>query len=113
VALIPDLEHSPPVIPRGARDIGDGYVLLHARDKVYYHINASEKVAFAEYLKDIHSIDVGENWSPVLTRWARLHLPNGQVARSAWKEKLKPLHKVRMARNVKVCYMYSLDILYN
>jgi hypothetical protein len=106
VALIPDLEPSPPIIPRGARDIGDGYVLLRARDNFYYHINASEKVAFAGYLKDINDIDIDEDWSPVLTRWARLRLPNGQVARSAWKEQLKPLNKVRMARNVKVWYIF-------
>ncbi|KAJ6493798.1 hypothetical protein DFH09DRAFT_826544, partial [Mycena vulgaris] len=37
-------------------------------------------------------------------RWARLRLPNGQIARSAWKEHRRPLHKVRMARNVKILY---------
>jgi hypothetical protein len=36
-------------------------------------------------------------------RWARLRLPNGQVARSMWKESLKPLTKIRIARNVKAC----------
>ena len=104
VALIPDLEPSPPIIPWGARDIGNGYVLLRARDKAYYHINASERVVFAGYLKDTpsHDIDIDEDWSPGVVRWARLRLPNGQVARSAWKERLKPLNKVRMARNVKV-----------
>ncbi|KAH9941333.1 hypothetical protein B0H21DRAFT_676936, partial [Amylocystis lapponica] len=34
-------------------------------------------------------------------KWARLRLPNGQVARTAWKEKRKPLHKLRISRNVK------------
>jgi hypothetical protein len=37
-----------------------------------------------------------------ITRWARLSLPNGQIAQSAWKECAKPLNKVRMARNIKV-----------
>ncbi|KAJ6524622.1 hypothetical protein DFH09DRAFT_937130 [Mycena vulgaris] len=36
-----------------------------------------------------------------LKRWAHLRLPNGQIARSGWKEKHKPLKNVRMARNVK------------
>jgi hypothetical protein len=107
VTLIPDLEVLPPVIPRGARDIGDGYVLLHARNNVCRHISASEEVAFAAYLKDSHGIDVNANWSPTLTHWARLHLTNGQVARSAWKKKLKPLHKVWMARNIKVCVFFG------
>ncbi|KAF8804536.1 hypothetical protein BYT27DRAFT_7106488, partial [Phlegmacium glaucopus] len=123
IALIPDLENSPPVIPQGARDLGDGYVLLCARDKLCCCINVSEEVAFAGYLKDIHGIDVDEDWSPVLAHWAQLRLPNGQVARSAWKEKLKPLLKVRMACNVKVLLamvvFYSLphcnllDLSYN
>ena len=39
---------------------------------------------------------------PRVIRWARLQLPNGQIAHSAWKEKLKDLEAVRMARNVKV-----------
>ncbi|KAI1795269.1 hypothetical protein LXA43DRAFT_874110, partial [Ganoderma leucocontextum] len=34
-------------------------------------------------------------------KWARLRLPNSQIARSAWKETLKPLDKLRMSRNVK------------
>ncbi|KAG2109538.1 hypothetical protein DEU56DRAFT_749953 [Suillus clintonianus] len=35
-------------------------------------------------------------------RWSHLRLPNGQVARSAWKEALRPLEKTRMSRNVKL-----------
>jgi hypothetical protein len=41
-----------------------------------------------------------------MRRWARLRLPNGQIARSAWKLTLKPLAKLRMARNVKVSCFY-------
>ncbi|KAJ6480041.1 hypothetical protein DFH09DRAFT_849271, partial [Mycena vulgaris] len=33
-------------------------------------------------------------------RWARLRIPNGQIARTAWKEKQKALNKVRMSRNI-------------
>ena len=62
----------------------------------------SERQAFSDYLKNTHALQVPERWSPEVVRWAQLRLPNGQVARSAWKEKLKPLEKVRMARNVKV-----------
>lgn len=102
VAMVPDLEPSLPVLPRGACEIGNGYVLLRAKDNVRRSISTLEKAAFATYLRDHHNIDPGDDWAPVLVRWARLRLPNGQVARSAWKEKLKPLEKVRMARNVKV-----------
>ena len=52
---------------------------------------------------------VNRYWCPKVTRWARLRLPNGQVARSHWKECLKPLGKVRTARNVKVIYSIMLE----
>ncbi|KAF8068694.1 hypothetical protein FPV67DRAFT_1414845, partial [Lyophyllum atratum] len=43
------------------------------------------------------------NWTgPRVARWARLRLPTGQVARSAWKESDKSLEKLRRARCVKV-----------
>ncbi|KAF8803010.1 hypothetical protein BYT27DRAFT_7226199 [Phlegmacium glaucopus] len=83
-AMIPELEEEKPKIPRGAQDIGEGYVLLRARDK--YLANILPEVD--DYL--------------AVRRWARLQLPNGQVARSLWKESLKPLTKIRMARNVKI-----------
>ena len=101
-AMIPDLDPLPPAMPRGSRDIGDGFVLLRAKDKVLRAMRDCERQAFADYLKNTHTLQVPECWSPEVIRWARLRLPNGQVARSAWKEKLKPLEKVRMARNVKV-----------
>lgn len=47
---------------------------------------------------------INRYWCPKVTRWAWLRLPNGQVARSHWKESLKPLGKVKMACNVKVIY---------
>ena len=37
-----------------------------------------------------------------LHRFARLLLPNGQIARSLWHEEKRLLEKVRVARNVKV-----------
>ena len=57
-----------------------------------------EKDALLKYLENIQDID--DEWQPMVTKWARLRLPNGQIARSAWKEKEKA--KVRIARNVKV-----------
>ncbi|KAG1770532.1 hypothetical protein EDD22DRAFT_816757 [Suillus occidentalis] len=35
-------------------------------------------------------------------RWARLRLPCGQIARTAWRESERPLEKLRIARHVKV-----------
>jgi hypothetical protein len=109
-AIIPDLDPLPPAMPRGSKDIGDGFILLRAKDKALQAMQHCERLAFADYLKNTHAVQVPDCWSPEVVRWARLRLPNGQVARSAWKEKLKPLEKVRMARNVKV---YNLLILFS
>jgi hypothetical protein len=103
--MVPDLDssESQSTIPRGGKDCGNGYVLLRAKDKVLQAMRPCEKHAFAAYLTDVHALQIAEHWSPEIARWARLRLPNGQIARSSWKEQLKPLEKVRMARNVKVC----------
>lgn len=99
-AMIPDLEGPDNSIPRGAKDLGDGYILLRARDRTARQVDVAESQALRRYLQSTHNKDLPEGWAPKVLRWARLRLPNGQVARSAWKEKLKPLERVRMARNV-------------
>jgi hypothetical protein len=60
-----------------------------------------KKDVLGKYIKDIQDIDDSDDeWRPMVTRWARLQLPNGQIARSTWKE--KEMAKVRITRNVKV-----------
>ncbi len=88
--------------PRGSHDLGGGFQLLRARDRCKRAItNTKEAAAIRAYFAAA-TTDLDESWNPAVDRWARIRLPNGQVARSAWKEKQKPLNKVRMARNVKV-----------
>jgi hypothetical protein len=106
-AMIPDLENLKPTVPRGGKDLGGGYILLRAKDNALASMRDCEKIAFAKHLHENHGVSVEIDWSPSIYRWARLRLPNGQVARSAWKEKLKPLEKVRMARNIKVNFSLS------
>jgi hypothetical protein len=60
-----------------------------------------EARALAIYIQKLDGTVMGSH-CPKIARWARLRLPNGQVARSRWKETQKPLNKVRMSRNVKV-----------
>jgi hypothetical protein len=76
-------------------------VLLTATDTAARQVDEFEAVALRKYL-----ISAGHPpstlWVPIVTRWSRIRLPNGQVARSAWKEKLKPIEKLRCARAVKV-----------
>ena len=105
-AMVPDLERPGPdnSIPRGGIDLGDGYVLLRAMDRVARPIQESEVAAIEAY---IQAAGGNEMYSSVV-RWARLRLPNGQVARSAWKEKLKPLERLRTARDIKVSHISVL-----
>jgi hypothetical protein len=94
-------------IPRGACDLGDNYVLLRAMDTCARAITDPQAAALQKYLDtdpDCNVEDIPENWEPSAVRWSRLRLPNGQVARSAWKECIKPLENVRMARNIKVSH---------
>ncbi|KAJ7075031.1 hypothetical protein B0H15DRAFT_894600, partial [Mycena belliarum] len=99
MAMFPDLnitgESSHPPLPRGSRDVGGGFVLLRARDEWQHRVTGDEALAIRKYLNAEPAGDLK------LKRWARLRLPNGQIARSAWKERQKPLKNVRMARNVK------------
>ncbi|KJA13103.1 hypothetical protein HYPSUDRAFT_151950 [Hypholoma sublateritium FD-334 SS-4] len=104
-AMIPNLSPPPPSLPRGAVDLGQGYVLLRAQDRYERLMRPQEASALLYYLggapAEGSSEPINCDWCPKVTRWARLRLPNGQVARSRWKETLKPLRKLRTARNVK------------
>lgn len=76
-AMIPDLDKEKTKIPRGAKDIGEGYVLLRARDRNWYRFNEYELAAVNRAnLQIMHTVD---NYLAAY-RWARLQLPNGQVA---------------------------------
>ncbi|KJA23320.1 hypothetical protein HYPSUDRAFT_137916 [Hypholoma sublateritium FD-334 SS-4] len=99
-AMIPDLQHVPPVLPRGGIDLGGGFALLRAQDRYDRAMRPCEGEALARYIWNLHRIVLGPH-CPKIARWARLRLPNGQVARSRWKEVQKPLNKVRIARNIK------------
>ena len=99
-AMIPDLDPEP-AAPRGSQDIGDGYHLLTAHDDVKRLISPEETKALVDYLNK-EGEEVGANWQPRISRWARVQLPVGQISRSYWKEGVKPLEKLRIARMVKV-----------
>ena len=116
IAMIPDLETSPPILPRGACDVGNGFILLHARDHQSQPMCDCERDVFATYLMPNHSLSIVADWSPKIICWARLRIPNGQVARSAWKECQRPEGKVRIARNVKVILrfcQFSNPLIFN
>ncbi|KAK7024202.1 hypothetical protein VNI00_016510 [Paramarasmius palmivorus] len=88
-------------LPRGAKDIGGGYSMQRAMDTAARAVSAVEMVAIRQYLQR-QGVEVEENYTLKVTRWARVGLPNGQIARSRWKEELKPSNRLRRARNVQV-----------
>ena len=97
--MVPDLVPNKQ-LPSGALDIGSNYLLLRPRE---LH-QMDESISHA-----LEIFAISHNWriktdseSMTIHRFARLQLPNGQIARSLWHEKKRPDNKVRVARNVKV-----------
>ena len=103
-ALAPDLFPVTQKLPSGACDVGENYVLLGPRER--HEMKATTLEAFIKF-SDLHHWKIKKRDSPEsldVDRFARLLLPNGQIARSWWHEKKRPAEKVRIARNVKVCH---------
>jgi hypothetical protein len=100
--IIPELEE-PTGLPQNAIDLGDGYVLLRCRDTTARPVLSAEELALITYLQTFPKFrEICLHSSFSVIRWARLHLPTGQIARFMWGEKSKALEKLRMAQNVKV-----------
>jgi len=87
-------------LPRGSRDLGEGFILLRARESDPSDLRDCEADALHNYLGI-----VSETPGPKISvrHWAKLRIPTGQNCYSAWKEKQKPLEKRQTAQNVKVC----------
>ena len=100
-ALIPDLAPDKTdaySLPRGARDLGDSFILLCAREEVPSPLRDCEADALRDLLPAAQIED-----EICVRRWAKLRLPTGQNCYSTWKETQKPIEKCHTARNVKVC----------
>ena len=98
-------------LPRVSIKLGHGYILLGARDKYEQHVCDKDANAVCSYLSQHFPDMLDPEWKPRFFRWARLHLPNGQIVRSLWKEKNKLLEKVRISHNVMVSKLISLHKL--
>ncbi|KAI0276983.1 hypothetical protein BC826DRAFT_928107, partial [Russula brevipes] len=109
-ATLPMLDrdaHKETRVPHGGIDLGNDYILLRAKDNCHPQTAALRKYLSSDPACSLD--DIPDNWEASVVRWSRLRLPNGQIARSAWKERLKPLESVRMARNVKLKYHNRLE----
>lgn len=103
-AMIPSLfpEKS---LPAGAEDLGNGFVLLRARDEFHQVVDGEYGTAILTFLEEEEGEAAKEGWLPRVARWACLRLPNGQIVRSVWKE--AKMTTVRPSRNIKVGYSYA------
>ncbi|TFK80944.1 hypothetical protein K466DRAFT_503001 [Polyporus arcularius HHB13444] len=79
-AIYPVLERRT-ALPQGAVDIGDGYVLLPFHDLIERHVTPPERAAIHDYFHT-HQVALDQlEWDPVVSRWHRLRLSTGQIAR--------------------------------
>jgi len=101
-AMVPTLCPEKAPFPSTSIDIGGGYVLLRKRDARSIFPNGLAARAISDYLGHMGKVKI--------QRWARLRLPNGQIARTAWRELLRPPEKIRPACFVKV-HTYLLQVL--
>ena len=99
--IYPSIDKIPKSVPRGGIDLGDGYALLRAKDRTPVSVTALENQAIERYMRSVGHSEVSSVYK--VTRWARLRLPNGQIARSSWKEETTRRNAIRISRNVKVC----------
>ena len=103
-AMLPDLDPDTHSLPRGAIDLGDGYILLRAREEHGGILRGKQAEALHTFAILKSGPEIPDDWEPRCTRWARLRLPNLQIARCAWKEteRASAAERVRRSRNVKV-----------
>uniref|UniRef100_D8QEM0 Uncharacterized protein n=1 Tax=Schizophyllum commune (strain H4-8 / FGSC 9210) TaxID=578458 RepID=D8QEM0_SCHCM len=108
-ALIPDIEPAQPRFPRRAHVLHEGkYALLPRRDRLARSVTRTEARALQRFLEaQGDRTPVGDGLK--VRRWARLRLPNGQTARSRWKEEAMDPEHIRISRNVKRYPLFFQD----
>ncbi len=88
--------------PQGAKDLGQGYVLLCVCQRTAKPVEEVKAVAILRYWEARGWPNLG-NWRRDVKRWARLRLPNGQTVRCRWYEsQASPGRKLRKTTCVKV-----------
>ena len=95
LSMMPELDTPPKGLPNGAKDLGDGYALLRkcARYPTLPDNDITHQIAAL--------LPPGQPM-PCIQKWSCLLLPNGQIARSLWREALKAPEQLRISSNVKV-----------
>ncbi|KAI0280723.1 hypothetical protein BC826DRAFT_975154, partial [Russula brevipes] len=89
-SLVPELAPQVPGLPLSAHNVGDGYALLGPHE--LHDLDHPVAEAFCTFAT-LHGWHVEISEHHQVDRFARLLLPNGQVARSLWHEKKRPFEK--------------------
>ena len=108
IAIWPDLEkvqHD----PRGSVDLGDGYLLLWPKDPKPYRLSPTEWDALNAFYSGLPNAGVVRK---SVYRWGRLRIPNGQTARSYWKEVIRVSVSARTDRMLKVRDLISVSLTF-
>ena len=92
--MIPSLDDSLSTPTCGSVDLGNSYILLPKHDTYAISVPELECPVIVTYLQ--------QPGTQKVRRWGRLHLPNGQIARSLYAELDKVAEQVQMAWNIKV-----------
>lgn len=74
-------------LPKGHILLGGGFLLLRPAENSPHVIRNDEQMAIASFLSSSNDSHAAELNGPAkVTRHPRLKSPNGQIARTAWKE---------------------------
>jgi len=108
LAMWPQIEQVPDD-PRGSINLGGGYLLLRPRDDKPYILSSIEQAALTSYCATLPESEppIGRS----VYRWGRLKIPNGQPARSYWKEIERSSKLARTDRMLKVRFNFDIRIL--
>jgi hypothetical protein len=96
LSALPELIDSPPELPKHSLDLGNGHIFLRKCDRTPIQPSHGTAHAIITYIDRLFDP------IPRIKRWGQLHLPNGQVIRSAWRECLLPSTRLRIARMMKI-----------
>jgi hypothetical protein len=107
-ASFPAFQEKDDTFPQYSLDLGDGYAFLRAKEKYSCKLedHAQAQVVSTYFLEreaECGNFPDDDSWDELrIARWACLHLPNGQTARSKWKEDKMTTPNWRQACCVKV-----------
>ena len=73
-------------LPRGAVDLGDGYILLQAWEERGGILRGKQAEVLHAFTILKSGPELPDDWEARCTCWACLRLPNLQIARCTWKE---------------------------